>query len=108
MEKFIDHNPKYDPESSIREIENVNLEQQYSKLTDYEKELVALKTVGYKMRPPSIEEFYSDEFYLGGENFFNGGSSVFDYWKGVLNEIYPSRLLTAKPYQILSGAIGQL
>ena len=103
---FIDHSAKFDPEASMREIENVSLETQYSKLTETECELVAMKALGYVRRNPTIEEFYSDDFYLGNEYFFNGGSSVFNYWKKVLNEIYPSNILTAKPYQILSGAIG--
>ena len=103
---FIDHSAKFDPEASEREIENVSLETQYSKLTEEERTWVALKALGYSRKPPEIEEFYSDDFYLGNEYFFNGGSSVFNYWKKVLNEIYPSCILTAKPYQILSGAIG--
>ena len=103
---FIDHSPKFDPMASEKEIENVSLETQYSKLTETERELVAMKALGYARRNPTIEEFYSDDFYLGNEYFFNGGSSVFNYWKKVLNEIYPSCILTAKPYQILSGAIG--
>ena len=103
---FIDHSPKFDPLASEREIDNVSLAEQFAKLTNEEKELVALKATGYQKRPPSIEEFYTDDFYLGNEYFFNGGTSIFDYWKKVLTEIYPSRMLTAKPYQILSGAIG--
>ena len=103
---FIGHSGEFDPEASIREIENVNLEKQYTKLTEKEKELIALKSIGYLRRPPDIEQFYSDTFYLGSEYFFNGGSSIFDYWKKTLNKIYPSCMLTAKPYQILSGAIG--
>jgi hypothetical protein len=103
---FIGHSSFFDPEASVREIENANLEEQYTKLTDYERKLVAMKMIGYSRRPPSIEEFYTDDFYLGNEYFFNGGASIFPYWKNKLNEIYPSEILTAKPYQILSGAIG--
>ena len=101
---FIDHSNSRD--FNAREIENASLEVQYSKLTEEERTWVALKALGYSRKPPEIEEFYSDDFYLGNEYFFNGGSSVFNYWKKVLNEIYPSCILTAKPYQILSGAIG--
>ena len=101
---FIDHSNSRD--FNEREIENASLETQYSKLTEEERTWVALKALGYSRKPPEIEEFYSDDFYLGNEYFFNGGSSVFNYWKKVLNEIYPSCILTAKPYQILSGAIG--
>ena len=103
---FIGHSAKFDPAASEKEIENASLEAQYEKLTDEERTWVALKTIGYSRRPPEIEEFYSDDFYLGNEFFFNRGSSVFNYWKKTLKEIYPSCILTAKPYQILSGAIG--
>jgi hypothetical protein len=104
-EKFIDHSD--DPFNSIQDIEEASLEQQYSKLDDHSKLIIACKAIGYRMCPPSIERFYSDEYYLGNEYFFNGGSSIFPYWKEKLNLIYPSPVLTAKPFQILSGAIGQ-
>lgn len=96
-----------DPTRDIsRELDSVSLEKQYTQLTEREKLLIFCKLKGYSMIPPSIERMYSDEFYLGGEEFFNGGRTLFDYWKKALPKIYPSEVLTAKPYLILSGAIG--
>ena len=107
MEKFIDHDPKYDPESSAREIENVNLEKQYSQLTDYERKLVFAKINGYRIIPATSDQMVEDEYFLGGEKFFDHGSKLFDYWKKVLREeIYCGEFFTKKPYIIFSGAIG--
>ena len=107
MSNFIDHSPEYDPEASIKEIENVNLEQQYDKLTSYEKDLVAARILGYKQIPATSDQFIEDEYYLGGEKFFNHGDAVFDYWKNVMrNEIFKGRFFTKKPYIIRSGGVG--
>lgn len=107
MEKFIDHSSQFDPEASAKEIENVNLEKQYNQLTDYEKELVAARVLGYSQLPATSDQFIEDEYYLGGEKFFNHGDAVFDYWKNVMrNEIFKGRFFTKKPYIILNGAVG--
>lgn len=104
MEKFINHS---DPTADItEELKSVSLEKQYTQLTDREKLLIFCKLNGYSMIPPSIERLYSDTYYLGGEDFFDGGKTLFDYWKTALPKIFPSEVLTAKPYLILSGAIG--
>ena len=106
-ENFIDHSPQFDPEASMKDIENTSLGKQYSTLTDYEKKLVFAKIKGYRMIPCPVLQFISDEYYLGGEKFFNHGQSVFDFWKDTLdNEIFQGEFFTKKPYVILSGAIG--
>jgi hypothetical protein len=51
---FIDHSARFDPMASEKEIENVSLETQYSKLTEAERELVAMKALGYIRRNPTI------------------------------------------------------
>lgn len=61
--------------------------------------------------PPSIERMYSDTYYLGGTEFFNGGTVLFDFWKDSLqNKIYypgeSNPLDTRAIYLVLSGAIG--
>ena len=94
-----------DPTLGI-DLNSISLEQQYSSLTDHEKLLVFCKLNGYSMIPPSIERMYTDPYFLGGEKFFNGGSNLFDFWKGSLKTIFPNEVLTQKPFLILSGAIG--
>lgn len=96
---------KDDP-TGILDLDHISLEQQYTSLTEQEKLLVFCKLHGYSMVPPSIERMYSDPYYLGGEKFFNEGKNLFDFWKGALKEIFPSEVLTKKPFLILSGAIG--
>ena len=94
-----------DPTTPL-DFKSISVEQQYSKLTDQEKLLVFCKINGYNRVPPSIERLYTDEYYLGGSDFFDKGSNVFQFWKDSLGKIYPSPVLTAKPFLILSGAIG--
>ena len=96
-----------DPSKDITEdLNNISLEKQYSQLTDKEKVLVFCKINGYNRVPPSIERLYSDEYYLGGDKFFDHGNNLFTFWKGALNKIFPNEVLTAKPFLVLSGAIG--
>lgn len=100
--KFINHE---DPTYPIN-LDSIDLREQYAKLTDDEKILVFMKLKGFSHRPPTIERLYSDEYYLGGTDFFDGGNNIFDYWKERLTEIFPNEILTAKPFLCLSGAIG--
>jgi hypothetical protein len=102
INSFIDHT---DPTSLI-DFSGVSIEEQYAKLTDEEKLLIFCKINGYNKIPPSIEQLYSDEYFLGGTEFFDKGNNLFDYWKKSLPIIYPSSVLTAKPFLVLSGAIG--
>ncbi len=99
---FINH---HDPTGQL-DLDQIDIRTQYSQLTDDEKILVFLKLNGYTHRPPTIERLYSDEYYLGSEKFYNKGTGIFDFWKSALPKIYPNEVLTAKPYLVLSGAIG--
>lgn len=99
-DKFIDY-LKTSPDLDL-----VSLEQQYARLTEEEKLLVFCRLNGYDRVPPSIERIYQDTYYLGSPDFFDGGSNLYDYWKQALPKIFPSPVLTAKPFLILSGAIG--
>lgn len=100
--EFID---QFDPTTPL-DLGSVTLQTQYTKLTKQEKLLVFCKINGYNRIPPTIEQLYSDPYYLGGARFFDGGSNLFDYWKKALPKIFPSQVTTAFPYLILSGAIG--
>lgn len=83
----------------------VSLEQQYTQLTPEEKEAVFLKLNGYGCRPPTIEQMYTDPYYMGGPQFYDGGNNIFPFWKEALKKIFPGHL-TRYPYLCLSGAIG--
>lgn len=97
---------QFDPTASIeKDLENVTLEEQYSRLTKDEKIMIFLKIKGFSHRPPTIERLYTDEYYLGGEDFFDHGNVIFDFWKGALKKIVPNEVETAKPLLCLSGAI---
>lgn len=103
--KFIDHT---DPTKSLdKELDSITLDRQYSSLTDREKLLVFAKIHGYYMIPPSIQQLISDDYFLGSKDFFDSGNVVFDFWKNdFFPAVFPSPVLTSKPYLILSGAIG--
>lgn len=83
----------------------VSLETQYTTLTDEEKEAVFLKVSGYGCRPPTVEQMYTDPYYMGSSQFYDGGANVFPFWKDALGKIFPGHL-TRFPYLCLSGAIG--
>lgn len=87
------------------DLSSVSIEEQYTKLTEEERELVFLKLKGYTQRPPTIEQMYTDPYYLGGEEFFNHGENLFPFWKESLAKIFPGHF-TKYPYLCLSGAIG--
>ena len=95
-----------DPTKNIEsDLQNVTLERQYSQLTERDKDLIFCKLNGYFMVPPSVEQLYSDDYYLGGSDFYNGGSLIYDFWKDSLKDIV-SGPITKKAYLVLSGAIG--
>jgi len=98
---------QFDPTKDLsRELQNITLERQYNSLTEEEKLLVFLKINGYNRKPPSIEQLYTDPYYLGGIDFFDGGSNIYQFWKDSLKSIFPSPVTTKYPFLILSGAIG--
>lgn len=96
-----------DPTRNIeKDLEQVDLRQQYTSLTKDEKIMVFLKIKGFSHRPPTIERLYQDEYYLGGQEFFDHGDIIFPFWKDGLNNIFPNEVTTSKPLLCLSGAIG--
>ena len=104
---FIDHSAKFDPGASAKEIENANLEEQFSSLTSEDKKAVMAKLIGYRFYPPTIIQLVEDEYFLGGERYFNHGAAVFDFWKKTLSEeVFSGEFFTKKPYLILSGGVG--
>lgn len=96
-----------DPTKNIeKELEGVDIRTQYTRLTEDEKVMVFLKIKGFTNRPPTIERLYSDDFYLGGTEFFQGGDIIFPFWKEGLKKICPNEITTKFPFLCLSGAIG--
>lgn len=61
---------------------------------------------GYTETPPTIQEFISNDYYLGQS--LNGGDSVFPFWKDQLVKIYPTPFYETNKYKVilLSGATG--
>lgn len=55
----------------------------------------------YKEKPVTIEQFYTDPYYLGG-TFTN----VYEYWKDVLAQIYPNPFYSPYYEIILSAGTG--
>jgi hypothetical protein len=101
---FIDH---FDPTKDIsRDLDSISLIEQYNNLTEDDKILIFCKINGYNRIPPTIERLYSDSYYLGGQEFFDGGNMIYDFWKDNLKNIFPTCVNTSKPFLILSGAIG--
>lgn len=88
------------------DLRSVTLEQQYSKLTEQDKLLVFCKLHGYDRVPPTVEQLYTDLYYLGGTEFFDEGKVIYDFWKESFPTIFPTAVTTAKPFLVLSGAIG--
>lgn len=101
---FID---QFDPTKNIeKDLATIDLKDQFTNLTEHEKLLVFCKIHGYNRVPPSIQRLYSDDYYLGGEKFFDHGNNLFQFWKDSLPTIFPNEVFTAKPFLVLSGAIG--
>lgn len=77
-----------------------------SGLTDDDMLLILAKYMGYKKMPPTIDEFISNEYYLGkivGPHLPNG---IYPYWMDVLRKIFPNPIICRYPYISLGGAIG--
>lgn len=96
---FIDHN---DPTTPIP-FDLGSIQYQYSKLTDDEKISVGAKLLGMNHLPCTFEQFIEDDFYLGNPQITNKGRSIFDIWKKVGKEIYPTRISTKTPYVSFGG-----
>ena len=105
---FMNH---FDPTTPINpanmpDVNKSNLEKYLEGLSDKEREVLFCYANGYNTVPVSIEQLYSDTYYLGNEYFFNEGKSLFDFWKGELKKVFPDRISTDKYFLILTGAIG--
>ena len=80
-------------------------------MTEQEKSILALERfIGYKKRPPSIWEFITDPYYLGGTFNPDGDKEgknclVFPPWKKALVECCPNSV-AMYPYIALTGGIG--
>ena len=99
---FIDQS---NPDAPLK-LDEIDLREQYTSLTDEEKLLIFCKLSGYYKIPPSIERLYSDDYYLGSDSYFSHGDSIYPFWKDALKTIFPNEVFTSKPFLILSGAIG--
>ena len=97
-----------DPTLSISDtlVNQSMLEEEYNKLTQEEKLLVACKMLGMDHKPVPIKRFICDEYFLGGEQIFNHGKSIFEPWFDKLDEIFPNSIKTNYPYISLGGCVG--
>lgn len=67
-----------------------------------EQRLQLLKhAVGFKIDPPTIDEFLDSKYYLGAL-----GLTVYPFWRKRLRELYPNNITTASTYVCLYGCIG--
>lgn len=60
--------------------------------------------LGYAEPMPTIDEFIESEEYLG--KVTNGGTGIYDYWRDVLRQIYPTPYTSDYHTIMLRGAIG--
>lgn len=102
VQSFINQN---DPTLPL-DLSSISLQKQYTKLTEREKLLVFCKINGFYRLPPTIRQMYEDPYMLGGSEFFDGGSNIYEYWKEKLDMIYPSPVTTSKTAVVLMSAIG--
>jgi len=63
-------------------------------------------SAGYIETPPTIQEFISNDYYLGAS--LNAGESVYPFWRNKLVDIYPTPFYETNKYKVilLSGATG--
>lgn len=67
-----------------------------------EQRLQLLKhAVGFKIDPPTIDEFLDSKYYLGAL-----GLTVYPFWRKRLRELYPNNITTTSTYVCLYGCIG--
>lgn len=81
--------------------ENFERQAELALLSFDQQIIAAAKILGYKSLPPSIEQFITDPYYLGGvcEN-------LFPFWRDKLKEIYPTPIHNAHPLVVLRGGTG--
>lgn len=96
-----------DPTKDItKDLDEVTLEEQYTKLTKDEKDYLMCKFLGMNKKPVDITTFISDDYFLGSEGITNHGNSVFNYWKNSLKDIFPNPFINRYCYYSFGGAIG--
>lgn len=83
------------------------IEFQYQNLTESEKMMIGAR-LGLKLDhlPVSFNQFVSDEYYLGHPEIMNYGKSLFDCWKSLGDEVFPTPITTKTPYISFGGCIG--
>ncbi len=99
---FINHT---DPTKLI-DSSQITLEQQFTRLTQDEKDLVMCKFLGMNHKPVDILTFICDDYFLGNEGITNHGNAVFNYWKNELPKIFPNPLINKYCYISFGGCIG--
>lgn len=99
--KFIDHE---DPTAPIPfDIDPRNIKYQYSKLSEREKLAVGSRLLGMDHVPCTFNRFLEDSYYLGNPQITNYGKSIFDIWKEVGEDVYPTPISTKTPYVSFGG-----
>lgn len=98
---FINHK---DPTAPLNlDIDPTSIEYQYSMLTEDEKIAVGAKLLGMNHIPVTFDQFICDPYFLGSPNITNSGRSIFDIWKKVGEDIYPTPISTKTPYVSFGG-----
>ena len=72
------------------------------KLSKEDSIFLISKIIGYKVVPPTIDEFIDDEYYCG--KFL--GRHVFKHWRETLRNLFPDPIHQPYPYVCLTGALG--
>lgn len=82
-----------------------SLEDQYNKLSEDEKLMVYHKLVlKADRRITDIDTFIKDDYFLG--QITQGGAGIYDYWKDIFREMYPSPVINRYPYVSSGGGVG--
>ncbi|MBQ2600266.1 hypothetical protein II582_02650 [bacterium] len=102
MEDFRKFTDQKDPTKKL-DLDSISLEEQYTKLTEEEKLIIGAKMLGMDHLSVSIDQFLTDDFYLG--LITNSGKAVFPFWRDKLRQIFPNPLITAYPYLSFGGSI---
>lgn len=82
-----------------------SLEDQYNQLSEEDKLLVYHKLIlKADRRITDIDTFICDDYFLG--QITQGGQGIYDYWKDILRNMYPSPVINKHPYVSSGGAVG--
>ena len=72
-------------------------------LSEGDKYRVGAKLLGMNHLPCTFEQFIEDSYFLGNPQITNNGKSIFNIWKNVGKEIYPTSISTRTPYVSFGG-----